>query len=261
MDYRKSVIMIIRTIFIILFSFIVLKADTTNTSLKYKKGGVLTGGRSKESIMRVVMQNLPTLRHAYNKRLKTNRNLFGKIIIKFAIDEFGEIIYSRVVRSTCKDSVFDNQINDLVSKWRFEENHKPGDVTVVVYPFVFVSNQSKFDVWALDIEIDKIGTRNAKKIARKLLRNEYKFLNIFCDHLNHIKTNFRLRITVDYKGNVVNIRPIEITKNDEIKNMIIETIKNYNFRRDWSSKQNTEFTYDFILNETKCNRKERVLYR
>ncbi len=37
---------------------------------EFLKGGSLTGGRSKASIMRVVMQNLAALRYAYNKRLQ-----------------------------------------------------------------------------------------------------------------------------------------------------------------------------------------------
>ena len=122
-NLNKKINMKFQTIFIILLSFIVLHADTTETSPKYIKGGVLGGGRSKASIMRVVMQNLSTLRHAYNKRLRTNRNLFGKITIKFAIDEFGEIIYSEVVSSTCRDTVFEKKINSLVSKWKFEKHN------------------------------------------------------------------------------------------------------------------------------------------
>ncbi|MFW5775315.1 MAG: AgmX/PglI C-terminal domain-containing protein [Chitinivibrionales bacterium] len=100
-------------------------------------GGALVGGRSKASIMRVVMQNLAALRHAYNKRLREKPGLKGKVTVKFAIDEFGNVIFCEVIDSTLEDDQFRTLVVSRVKRWVFDEIDKPGDVTEVVYPFVF----------------------------------------------------------------------------------------------------------------------------
>lgn len=104
---------------------------------EFLKGGSLTGGRSKASIMRVVMQNIAALRYAYNKRLRDKPGLTGKITVKFAIDEFGKVIFTQVVESTMGDSELEVTVKEKISRWVFEKIDKPGDVTEVVYPFVF----------------------------------------------------------------------------------------------------------------------------
>jgi len=104
---------------------------------QFTKGGALTGGRSKASIMRVVMQNLAALRYAYNKRLREKPGLKGKITVKFAIDEFGKVIFCQVVESTMGDSELETTVVGKIRHWVFEKIDKPGDVTEVVYPFVF----------------------------------------------------------------------------------------------------------------------------
>jgi TonB family protein len=104
---------------------------------QFVSGGSLTGGRSKASIMRVVMQNLAALRYAYNKRLREKPGLQGKVTVKFAIDEFGKVIFCEVVQSTMGDPNFEEIVVSKIKRWVFEKIDKPGDVTEVVYPFVF----------------------------------------------------------------------------------------------------------------------------
>jgi TonB family protein len=103
----------------------------------FLKGASLTGGRSKASIMRVVMQNLAALRYAYNKRLREKPGLKGKITVKFAIDEFGKVIFCQVTESTMADQELEVSVTEKIKRWVFEKIDKPGDVTEVVYPFVF----------------------------------------------------------------------------------------------------------------------------
>jgi TonB family protein len=107
------------------------------TEPSFASGGALTGGRSKSSIMKVVMQNLAALRYAYNKRLREKPGLKGKITVKFAIDEFGKVLVANVVESSIEDSELEATVVDKIKRWVFEKIDKPGDVTEVVYPFVF----------------------------------------------------------------------------------------------------------------------------
>ncbi|MDR0307664.1 MAG: TonB family protein [Chitinispirillales bacterium] len=103
----------------------------------FTEGGQLTGGRSRASIQRVVLQNMNALRHAYNQRLRQKPGLNGKITVKFAIDEFGKVIFAQIAESTLADPELEKTVVDRVKTWNFDKIDKPGDVTEVVYPFVF----------------------------------------------------------------------------------------------------------------------------
>jgi len=107
------------------------------SSPDFLKGGALTGGRSRAAISRIVIRNTPALRYAYNSRLRDKPGLNGKITVKFAIDESGKVIFAQVVESTVDDPELERAVADRVKSWYFDTIDKPGDVTEVVYPFVF----------------------------------------------------------------------------------------------------------------------------
>ncbi len=100
-------------------------------------GTAVVGGRTKASIMRVVVQNMSALRYAYSKRLRDKPGLKGKVTIKFAIDEFGKVIFCQVVESTMGDSDLEASLLDKIKRWVFDKIDKPGDISEVTYPFVF----------------------------------------------------------------------------------------------------------------------------
>lgn len=97
----------------------------------------IIGGRSKASIYRVVMQNMSALRYAYNQRLQQKPGLKGKLCVKFAVDEFGHVIFCEIIESYLRDPQLESEIMHLIKKWAFDKIDKPGDVTEVTYPFVF----------------------------------------------------------------------------------------------------------------------------
>jgi hypothetical protein len=113
------------------------KGELKVSSPDFLKGGALTGGRSRENIQRVVMQNMAALRYAYSKRLREKPGLTGKIVAKFSIDEFGKVISADVVESTMSDSELESTVVFRVKSWNFEKIDKPGDISEVTYPFVF----------------------------------------------------------------------------------------------------------------------------
>jgi hypothetical protein len=95
------------------------------------------GGRSRSEINRVVRSNMASLRYAYNRRLKANPLLKGKIKIRWAIDEFGKVMFCKVEESSFNDPQFEQEIISKIKRWAFGTLNKPGDVTEIVYPFVF----------------------------------------------------------------------------------------------------------------------------
>jgi TonB family protein len=102
-----------------------------------ESGNALVGGRSRASIMRVVYQNIEALRYAYNRRLREKPGLKGKITCKFAIDEFGKVMFCEILESTMSDPSLEQEVVDKIKRWAFEKIDRPGDVTEVVYPFAF----------------------------------------------------------------------------------------------------------------------------
>lgn len=106
-------------------------------SPQFTKGGSLTGSRSKARVMRVIMQNLAAIRYAYNRRLREKPGLKGRITVKFAIDEFGKVIFCQVISSTMGDPELEKKVVEKIKRWVFEKIDKPGDVTEIVYPFIF----------------------------------------------------------------------------------------------------------------------------
>ncbi|MCL2690216.1 MAG: TonB family protein, partial [Chitinispirillia bacterium] len=69
--------------------------------------------------------------------LREKPGLNGKITVKFAIDEFGKVIFAQVVETTMNDPELEQIVVARVRSWNFDKIDKPGDVTEVVYPFVF----------------------------------------------------------------------------------------------------------------------------
>jgi len=95
------------------------------------------GGRSKASIMEVVMRNLAKMRYAYNRRLAGRNGIRGKITVKFAVDHYGVVISCKVIESTVSDSLLVEAVREQVASWKFGPIVRIGDVTEVIYPFVF----------------------------------------------------------------------------------------------------------------------------
>jgi TonB family protein len=100
-------------------------------------GAGLTGGRTMQSIRRVVMQNMGALRHAYNRRLREKPDLNGVVTVRFSIDEFGTVISATMTNSTVNDQELERTVVERVRSFVFERIDIPGDITEVTYPFAF----------------------------------------------------------------------------------------------------------------------------
>lgn len=102
-----------------------------------KPTGLDQGARSKADIMRTVRSNLASLKYAYRRRLKANPAIGEKITLKWAIDEFGNVLYCSIIESKLNDPVFEKVILQKIRSWAFGKINVPGDVTEVTYPFLF----------------------------------------------------------------------------------------------------------------------------
>jgi hypothetical protein len=92
------------------------------------------GSRSSESILRVIRQHMGGFRYVYEKYLRDNPDLGGKISLRFTIAPSGEILQIAVMASNTGNEEMDQNIKEQAKKMRFDEIPK-GNVTVS-YAFV-----------------------------------------------------------------------------------------------------------------------------
>lgn len=98
--------------------------------------GEESGQRSTESIVSVIRQHTPGLRHTFEKYLKLQPGFKGKVTFRFTISPSGAIIELTVVSSTTGSDEFDQEVRDKVKSWRFEPIKGKGN-DVVTVPFSF----------------------------------------------------------------------------------------------------------------------------
>ncbi len=92
------------------------------------------GSRSAESILRVIRQHIGGFRYSYEKALKENPNIGGKISLKFTISPSGDITSIEIVSSSTGVVALDDDIKDKARRMKFD-NIERGNVTVT-YAFV-----------------------------------------------------------------------------------------------------------------------------
>ncbi len=92
------------------------------------------GSRSPESILRVIRAHIGGFKYTYEKYLKDNPNLGGKISLKFTISPAGDIIAISVASSNTGNGALDSEIKDKARRMKFDQIEK-GNVTVT-YAFV-----------------------------------------------------------------------------------------------------------------------------
>ncbi|MBW2699899.1 MAG: AgmX/PglI C-terminal domain-containing protein [Deltaproteobacteria bacterium] len=90
--------------------------------------------RSQSDIKKVIRRRLGGIKHCYEKRLKRNPELKGKVVIRFVIHPGGKIIEVEIVENTTGDPELASCIKARVRAIRFPP--ADGGETAVVYPFI-----------------------------------------------------------------------------------------------------------------------------
>ncbi|MDZ7331158.1 MAG: TonB family protein [candidate division KSB1 bacterium] len=93
------------------------------------------GHRTEESIWNVVNARQGTIRYIYEKYLKRNPNLRGKITIEFTIAANGFVTEAKIIESTIDNPEFEQELLSIIRRLKFEPI-PTGNVTTV-FPFVF----------------------------------------------------------------------------------------------------------------------------
>jgi outer membrane biosynthesis protein TonB len=90
--------------------------------------------RSQDDIKKMMRRRLGGIKRCYEKRLKRNPELRGKVVIRFVIHPGGKVIEVEVVENTSNDPELAACIKSIVKGIRFGATE--GSETVVTYPFI-----------------------------------------------------------------------------------------------------------------------------
>jgi len=90
--------------------------------------------RSQSDIKRTIRRRLGGIKHCYEKRLKRNPELKGKIVIRFVIHPGGKVISVEIIENSTGDSELGRCIASRVKAIRFPPAE--GGETAVTYPFI-----------------------------------------------------------------------------------------------------------------------------
>ncbi|MCU0643590.1 MAG: TonB family protein, partial [bacterium] len=93
------------------------------------------GRRTDESVMQVVLSRQGRITYLYEKYLKRNPNLRGKISIEFTISANGFVASAKIIESTINHPELEQDILNLIKHLKFDPI-PTGDVTTI-FPFQF----------------------------------------------------------------------------------------------------------------------------
>lgn len=98
----------------------------------------ITGSLDREIIQRVVRQHRREITYCYETELQKNRNLAGRVLVRFTISANGSVVSATTAETSMNNASVERCINDRIRRWVFPEP-KGGGIVIVNYPFNFSS--------------------------------------------------------------------------------------------------------------------------
>lgn len=94
------------------------------------------GTIDKEAVRRVIRSILSQIKSCYERQLRSNSGLEGKVVIQFEIEEQGRVRVAKTKTTSLSDATVESCVASRIKEQRFPEP-PPGTIAVVDYPFVF----------------------------------------------------------------------------------------------------------------------------
>lgn len=95
---------------------------------------VVQGSLDKEIIRRVVRQHRREIKYCYESELQKNKELQGRVVVRFTISATGSVVSAVVKESNLKNTSVENCMAGKIRRWVFPEP-KGGGIVIVNYPF------------------------------------------------------------------------------------------------------------------------------
>jgi TonB family protein len=99
-----------------------------------------SANRDETAITDFIKKNMRSILAEYNRLLKINPGLTGKVTIRFTITPAGNVIDVEVAESTITDESLQNRMVRVISNWVFPAIGSTEGNLTVNYPFVFQPN-------------------------------------------------------------------------------------------------------------------------
>lgn len=93
------------------------------------------GKRTEQSVRDVMLGNQGRLTYIYNKHLKRDPNLSGKMVVEVAIAASGQVVRVNLISSSMENSDFEREVLDFIGRWTYDPIES-GSITVT-YPLFF----------------------------------------------------------------------------------------------------------------------------
>lgn len=93
------------------------------------------GALDKEIIRRIIRRNINKIKYCYQKELQGDSKLNGRVIVQFTISPTGQVVVSKVQKSTVGNRKVETCIARAVRRLLFPKP-KGGGIVIVSYPFV-----------------------------------------------------------------------------------------------------------------------------
>lgn len=93
------------------------------------------GRRTEQSVRDVMLGNQGRLTYIYNKHLKRDPNLTGKMVVEVVIAASGKVAQVNLTSSSMGNSDFEREVLDFIGRWNYDPIES-GSVTVT-YPLFF----------------------------------------------------------------------------------------------------------------------------
>lgn len=98
------------------------------------------GSIDREAVRRAIRAILNEIKNCYERRLQSNSNLSGKVVIRFVIGDQGRVRQASTKSSTLNDPTVESCVAARIRNQRFPDPPE-GTVAEVDYPFVFDSQR------------------------------------------------------------------------------------------------------------------------
>jgi outer membrane biosynthesis protein TonB len=106
---------------------------------KPDSGAANRGSLEKDVIRRVIQRHIGEVKRCYEAQLEKDKDLAGKIMVRFLIGVEGKVTESGIQESTLKSPAAEKCIADAVRGWEFPRPR--GGTVAVSYPFVLASSE------------------------------------------------------------------------------------------------------------------------
>lgn len=97
-----------------------------------KKG---QGELSKEEIQKVINQHIGEIQYCYEKQLRTQPGLAGRVVLEWGVNAQGRVSVVKVAQSSLQSAEATNCMMSKLKTWKFPQPR--GGAVTVVFPFVF----------------------------------------------------------------------------------------------------------------------------